>query len=112
MKIFPFFYRGCTLLVRFIAVVLLLVVPTAIAAPENTVIVVNADSWASTRIANEYVRAREIPPLNVIYLDGIKSFDRMTVDDFREKILFPVLKTLDGRRLGKQTDAILYSADF
>ncbi|MEY2907224.1 MAG: hypothetical protein RLZZ408_1695, partial [Verrucomicrobiota bacterium] len=40
------------------------------------------------------------------------SFDRMTVDDFREKILFPVLKTLDGRRLGKQTDAILYSADF
>ena len=106
------FHPGCTLLMRLIAVVLLLIVPTAMAAPENTVIVVNADSWASTRIANEYVRARGIPPLNVIYLDGIKSFDRMTVEDFREKILFPVLKTLEQRGLTEQTDAILYSADF
>jgi hypothetical protein len=106
------FHPGCTLLMRLIAVVLLLIVPTAMAAPENTVIVVNADSWASTRIANEYVRARGIPPLNVIYLDGIKSFDRMTVDDFREKILFPVLKTLEQRGLAEQADAILYSADF
>jgi hypothetical protein len=106
------FHPGCTLLMRLIAVVLLLIVPTAMAEPENTVIVVNADSWASTRIANEYVRARGIPPLNVIYLDGIKSFDRMTVDDFREKILLPVLKTLEKRGLAKQTDAILYSADF
>lgn len=100
------------LLVPLIAAVFVVAVRTSVAAPENTVIVVNADSWASTRIANEYVRARGIPPLNVIYLDGIKSFDRMTVSDFREKILLPVLKTVEQRGLAAQTDAVLYSADF
>lgn len=100
------------MLIAVISVACALAVRTAMAAPENTVIVVNADSWASTRIANEYVRAREIPPGNVIYLGGIKSFDRMTVDDFREQILSPVLKTLEQKGLAEQTDAILYSADF
>lgn len=111
MKNFPS-PPGLRLLIPLIAMVFTLAVRTSVAAPENTVIVVNADSWASTRIANEYIRARGIPPLNVIYLDGIKSFDRMTVEDFREKILLPVLKTMEARGVAKQTDAILYSADF
>ncbi|MEO7318547.1 MAG: hypothetical protein ABIZ56_06135, partial [Chthoniobacteraceae bacterium] len=84
----------------------------SIAGPENTVIVVNADSWASNTVANEYVRARGIPPWNVIYLADLPSFESLPVEEFRQKILSPILQTLDSRGLSAQTDAILYSADF
>ena len=84
----------------------------AMGGPENTVIVVNADSWASTCIANEYVKARGIPPWNVIYLYDLPSFDRMAVEEFRQKILLPVLQTMDSRGQQVQIDAALYSADF
>ena len=53
-------------------------------APENTVVVVNGDSWASTYVANEYVKARGIPPWNVVYLYDLPSFDRLPVEDFRQ----------------------------
>ncbi|MBM4084520.1 MAG: hypothetical protein FJ272_07000, partial [Planctomycetes bacterium] len=43
--------------------------------PENAVVVVNADSWASARVANEYVRLRQIPPSHVIYLSGLSDFE-------------------------------------
>ena len=111
MNNFPF-HPGRTLLMPLIAVVLLLIVTTTMAAPENTVIVVNADSWASTRIANEYIRARGIPPFNVIYLKDLPSFDRMEVEDFRVKILLPVLLELEKRGLMYQSDVIVYSSDF
>lgn len=84
----------------------------ALGGPENTVVVVNADSWASTYIANEYVKARGIPPWNVIYLYDLPSFERLTVEEFRQKILMPVLQTMDSRGLQIQIDAVLYSADF
>ena len=82
------------------------------AGPENTIIVVNADSWASNTIANDYIQARGIPPWNVIYLSDLPSFESLAVEDFRKHILSPVLQTLDSRGLPAQTDAILYSADF
>lgn len=84
----------------------------SIAGPENTIVVVNADSWASTYIANEYIDARDIPPWNVIYLSDLASFDSLPVEEFRQKILTPVLQQLDARGLAAQTDAVLYSADF
>ncbi len=84
----------------------------AMGGPENTVLVVNADSWASTYIANEYVKARGIPPWNVIYLYDLTSFDRLPIEEFRQKILLPVLQTMDSRGLQIQIDAVLYSADF
>ncbi len=80
--------------------------------PENALVVVNADSWASTYIANEYVAARHIPPTNVIKLRNLPNFERMNVDDFRAKILGPVLQTAEKRGLAGQIDYILYSADF
>jgi hypothetical protein len=106
------FHSCCRRLFPVITVVFLLALRTSVAAPENTVILVNHDSWASTRIANEYIRARGIPPFNVIYLKDLPSFDRMEVEDFREKILLPVLMELENRRLMYQTDVILYSSDF
>ncbi len=80
--------------------------------PENALVVVNADSWASTYLANEYVAARHIPPTNVIRLRNLPSFEKMNVEDFRTKILGPVLHTAEKRGLAAQIDYILYSADF
>ena len=80
--------------------------------PENALIVVNADSWASTFIANEYVAARHIPPTNVIRLRNLPDFERMTVEDFRTKILAPALHAAEHRGLAAQIDYLLYSADF
>ena len=80
--------------------------------PESAVVVVNANSWASTRIANEYVHARGIPASHVIYLTDLPSFERMRVEEFRQRILIPVQQTIDERGLTGQIDCVLYSADF
>ncbi len=93
-----------------------LAVPGANAMPSPdasaTVLVVNADSWASTRIANEYVALRSIPPANVVYLSGITSFDGLPVQAFRDQILEPLFKALDERGLTDKVRIITYSADF
>jgi hypothetical protein len=108
---------GCRVPVRRLVVAgLLLILQASLAGagslPENAVVVVNADSWASTRIANEYVRLRGIPPANVIYLSGLTDFEHLEIEQFRQQILLPVLKTIEGRGLAGQIDYVLYSADF
>ena len=84
----------------------------AAAGPENALVVVNADSWASTFIANEYIAARHIPPANVVRLRNLPDFERMNVEDFRTRILGPVLHAAEQRGLAPQIDCVLYSADF
>jgi hypothetical protein len=84
----------------------------AAGGPENALVVVNADSWASTFIANEYVAARRIPPSNVVRLRNLPDFERMNVEDFRVKILGPVLQAAEQRGIAPQIDYVLYSADF
>ncbi len=84
----------------------------AATGPENALVVVNADSWASTLIANEYIAARHIPPTNVVRLRNLPDFERMNVEDFRTKILGPLLHTAEQRGIAPQIDAVLYSADF
>jgi hypothetical protein len=78
---------------------------------ENVLLIVNADSWASTCIANEYAAARAIPPGNIVELRNLPAFERMNVDDFRERILLPALKAADERGIAPQLDYVLYSAD-
>ncbi len=80
--------------------------------PENVALVVNADSWASKTLANHYVQWRQIPPSNVVYLEGLTSFEQTDVETFREKILVPVFKTLFERDLLEHIDYIVYSSDF
>ncbi|MEO6788865.1 MAG: hypothetical protein ABI318_22310, partial [Chthoniobacteraceae bacterium] len=80
--------------------------------PENALVVVNADSWASTYIANEYVAARHIPPANVVRLRNLPDFERMSVENFRTLILGPALHAAEQRGLAAQIDYVLYSADF
>ncbi len=94
---------------------LLIATTTALHAaggPENALVVVNADSWASMTVANEYAAARGIPSSHILELRDLPDFERMNVEDFREKILRPVLKATDARGLGAQIDYILYSSDF
>ena len=80
--------------------------------PENVAVVVNADSWASKAIANEYVTLRGIPPVNVVYLTGIGSIESINVETLRASVLAPVLQRLWERNLLEQIDYVVYSSDF
>lgn len=79
--------------------------------PANVAVVVNADSWASMTIANEFIHLRRVPPANVIYLEGLPDFEQTPVEVFRERILKPVLQTIQDRGLAEQIDCLVYSSD-
>ena len=79
--------------------------------PENVAVVVNADSWASGAVANEFIRLRKVPARNVIYLAGLKQFEKTSVEEFRQAILRPVLETIEKRGLTPQIDYVVYSSD-
>ncbi len=81
-------------------------------APEETAVVINAESWLSRTLANEYATLRGIPAANLIHLEGITSHEGIPVDEFRERILQPVLVNLDRRRLAGHVSCVVYSADF
>ena len=80
--------------------------------PENVVLVVNSASWASQTVANHFIQLRQVPPVNVVYLDWHGGFESVSADDFRQKILGPVLQTIERRGLLAQIDYIVYSSDF
>src|SRR5207249_2608817 len=93
---------------------LLLLAPLAQAfGPQNTAVVLNADSFASCAVANEYISLRNMPPANVIelHLADLRNFEEVGIDDFRTRILQPILQTLKDRGLITQIDCITYSAD-
>jgi hypothetical protein len=80
--------------------------------PENAVVVVNADSPESVTIAREYVRLRKIPPVNVVSLHGLPAGTTIKVEDFRQRILMPIMEAIRQRGLQGQIDYIVYSAGF
>ncbi len=80
--------------------------------PENTLVVVNSDSWVSRTVANEYVALRSIPPCNVVYVEGIPSFERITVESFRQDVLTSIFAAVKERGLEGQIDCVAYSSDF
>src|SRR6056297_2434589 len=80
--------------------------------PENVIVVVNADSTRSRSVANHYVTIRDIPESNVILLRDIPAGLQIGLEDFKSKILKPVLETIDARKVAAQTRVIAYSADF
>ncbi len=105
----------CVLAVAFVVTASTARIPSALAGggPENVILVVNRNSIDSMTIANHFAQLRQIPPGNLITLDWPRSAVEMTdIDTFREKILLPVLTTIDRRRLSSQIDYIVYSADF
>ncbi len=80
--------------------------------PENVLVVVNANSWASKTIANYYVALRGIPSSNVVYIDWTGSVEATNIEKFRNAILGPVLQAIEQRKLDTQIDYVAYSADF
>ncbi len=77
----------------------------------NVAVVINADSWASKAVANEFISLRNIPARNVIYLSDLPDFEYANVDTFRERMLGPVLQTLNERGLADHIDCVAWSAD-
>ncbi|QDV26704.1 hypothetical protein [Aureliella helgolandensis] len=78
----------------------------------DVVVVINSTSLNSKTLANHYVQLRHIPPRNVISLDNVPSSEVISVDDFRDRILRPLLGEIDRRQLGQHIQCIAYSADF
>ncbi len=95
---------ACVLLFPFYA--------TAGGGPETTLLVVNARSPLSVRIANEYVHLRAIPEEHVVWLDGVPSMGVISIEDFRKKIWSPVREFIQAHQLEEEIDVITYSGDF
>ena len=77
----------------------------------QVVVVVNGTSDDSRTIANHYVAWRNIPDRNVVVLPDIPDQETITVDQFRDIILQPLLKEIDRRGLNN-VKCIAYSAGF
>ena len=100
---------------RTLVLCLLVVSPASVWAgggPENVFLVVNPRSWASVTLANHYISLRQIPPVNVHYLDWPDSVELTNVEAFRQRLLLPIQQEVQRRRLGGQIDYIVYSSDF
>lgn len=82
------------------------------ASSGSWVVVVNGASQDSRTLANHFCQLRNIPARNVIVLDNIPDGYTITIDQFRELILGPVVRTLDERRLSPHVQGIVYSCDF
>ncbi|MFM8414306.1 MAG: hypothetical protein ACKOCX_06235, partial [Planctomycetota bacterium] len=67
--------------------------------PENVFLVVNSTSGDSIAVANAFVAARGIPPINVFMLPWAGSKESVTLARFKDEILTPILKGIDSRRL-------------
>ena len=80
--------------------------------PENVLLVVNSNSPSSKAIANHYQQLRQIPAINVVYLDWAGPVTLVDVDLFRDRILQRVLGQIQKRNLLSQIDCIVYSTDF
>ena len=85
--------------------------------PENTLVVVNADSQDSMAVANRYIDLRNIPAANVVYLSGITHEETPKEEtgqseNFLKQIGRPVMAAIKERQLSNQISCITYSAGF
>jgi hypothetical protein len=80
--------------------------------PENVFLVVNSASWASQTVANHFIALRNIPPLNVFYVDWTGGFESIDAETLREKILGPALDAAERRGLRGHIDYLIFSSDF
>lgn len=80
--------------------------------PENLFLVVNSASWASKTVANHYIQLRGIPGSHVLFLEWRGELDGIDIATFRQRILGPVLMTIQQRGLADQIDYVVYSSDF
>ena len=86
-------------------------------ANERVVVVANGASVLSISLARRYAELRRIPVEQLLVLDdvpggGPASAEPITLEECRDGILRPILAWLDGRGLGDEIDAIVYSSGF
>jgi len=103
---------ACMFLLGFLHCLCTTSIATAGGGPENVVVVVNENSWASKTVANHFIQLRRIPSSNVVHIDWDRGVESTDVETFRNKILGPILATIAGRHLDSQIDYIIYSVDF
>lgn len=82
------------------------------ATASQWVIVVNGQSKRSLTIANHYCSWRNVPASNVIVLDNVPAKNTISMAEFREQILDPILSKIASRKLAFHIQGIAYSADF
>jgi hypothetical protein len=80
--------------------------------PENVLLVVNANSWASNTIANHYAEWRQIPSNNIVYVNWRFADEPLSVADFRKLLLGPVMQRSKQMQIEEQIDYLVYSSDF
>ena len=80
--------------------------------PENVFVVVNTESSDSLTAANAFIALRRVPPNNVLAMAWDGPNDAVPIRVFRERILRPILTTIDARGLAPQIDCIAYSCGF
>jgi tetratricopeptide (TPR) repeat protein len=85
---------------------------TAGSSPETTLVVVNSRYPLSVRIANEYVRLRDIPETHIVWLDGVPSKSVIRIEDFRKNIWLPIRDFIHSHKLDEEIDIIAYSGEF
>lgn len=78
----------------------------------DVVVVVNSGSLNSRTLANHFVALRQIPAINVVVLEGVPNSEVVTVEEFREKILRPLIAELERRKIRGHVQCVAYSADF
>ena len=85
---------------------------SATVGPENLILVVNGDDADSRTLANHYVDLRGVPGAHVVELRGLPAGPQISADEFRTRLLGPVLAEVDRRGLSDQIDAVVYSSGF
>ena len=80
--------------------------------PEAVALIVNANNEHSKEIANYYAQLRDIPEINVIYLEQVPDKNTISLEDFRTLILLPIFAQLKQRGIDQQIDYITYSCGF
>ncbi|MBA3697490.1 MAG: hypothetical protein H0W78_01295 [Planctomycetes bacterium] len=81
-------------------------------SPATTVVVINAASPASERVARHWMALRKIPDAQAVVLTGVPVAHRVTLDEFRRLILAPLEAVLVERKLSEPTTLIAYGPDF
>ncbi len=79
---------------------------------ETTLLVVNAASPLSQRIANEYQRLRHVPDTHVVHLSGVPAGGELSVAEFREKVWAPIRGYLREHGLEDEIDLVTYAGEF
>ena len=62
--------------------------------PENVFLVVNEHSLSSKLIANHYADIRKIPENNILYLREVPNKDVVSIEQFKDIILKPILEEI------------------